>query len=232
MYSCPQRPQLGGWRQLDVDLDQGSRNQRVPPITRAPAAQGGTLIGILSCCGRGCLSLSREQLSYRFTSVEDGKTIRRYSTGACQSCALKAQCTTGLPHERPVHRWYNRSEWQRRRRHQLRIEPCAASASRPAVSRRRRSQTTSSRIAAITNSSVAALAVRRVPRCARRAQSRAGAPALFRPRRWHAPPIRAIHGTFHRRNSRGKIEPWPWSSFGLWLHRADRACTVAFHPAQ
>jgi 5-methylcytosine-specific restriction endonuclease McrA len=28
-----------------------------------------------------------------------------------------------MPHERQIQRWYNRSEWQRRRRHQFRIQP-------------------------------------------------------------------------------------------------------------
>ena len=36
-----------------------------------------------------------ERLTYRFTAQEDGKTLRRYWTTACQGCALKAQCTTG-----------------------------------------------------------------------------------------------------------------------------------------
>jgi hypothetical protein len=44
-----------------------------------------------------------EQLTYRFTAQEDGKTLRRYWTTACQSCALKAQCTTGR--ERRITRW-------------------------------------------------------------------------------------------------------------------------------
>ena len=44
-----------------------------------------------------------ERLTYRFASVEDGKTIRRYWTGACKSCALKARCTTGP--ERRISRW-------------------------------------------------------------------------------------------------------------------------------
>src|SRR5260370_37394621 len=44
-----------------------------------------------------------ERLTYRFAGVEDGKTIRRYWTGACKSCALKAQCTTGP--ERRISRW-------------------------------------------------------------------------------------------------------------------------------
>jgi hypothetical protein len=42
-------------------------------------------------------------LSYRFQGVEEGKTIRRYWTGASKSCALKAQCTTGS--ERRISRW-------------------------------------------------------------------------------------------------------------------------------
>jgi hypothetical protein len=44
-----------------------------------------------------------ERLTYRFAGVEDGKTIRRYSTSVCKSCALKAQCTTGP--ERRISRW-------------------------------------------------------------------------------------------------------------------------------
>jgi len=44
-----------------------------------------------------------ERLTYRHQSLEDGKTIRRYSTSACKTCALKAQCTTGP--ERRISRW-------------------------------------------------------------------------------------------------------------------------------
>jgi len=44
-----------------------------------------------------------ERLTYRFAGVEDGKTIRRYWTSACKSCALKARCTTGA--ERRISRW-------------------------------------------------------------------------------------------------------------------------------
>jgi transposase len=44
-----------------------------------------------------------ERLTYRFTSEENGKKLRRYWTGACKTCALKAQCTTG--HERHIARW-------------------------------------------------------------------------------------------------------------------------------
>jgi hypothetical protein len=44
-----------------------------------------------------------ERLTYRFTGEEDGKKLRRYLTSACQTCALKAQCTTG--HERRISRW-------------------------------------------------------------------------------------------------------------------------------
>jgi hypothetical protein len=38
-----------------------------------------------------------EQLPYRFTNEEDGKTLRRYWTTACQACALKSKCTTDPP---------------------------------------------------------------------------------------------------------------------------------------
>jgi transposase len=44
-----------------------------------------------------------ERLTYRYTNVEDGKTLRRYWTGSCKTCALKAQCTTGT--ERRITRW-------------------------------------------------------------------------------------------------------------------------------
>jgi hypothetical protein len=44
-----------------------------------------------------------ERLTYRYTNEEDGKTLRRYWTTACQTCALKAQCTTGR--ERRISRW-------------------------------------------------------------------------------------------------------------------------------
>ncbi len=36
-----------------------------------------------------------EQLTYRYTNEEDGKTLRRYWTTACGACALKSKCTTG-----------------------------------------------------------------------------------------------------------------------------------------
>ena len=44
-----------------------------------------------------------ERLPYRYTNEEDGKTLRRYWTTACQACALKGQCTTGK--ERRISRW-------------------------------------------------------------------------------------------------------------------------------
>ncbi len=44
-----------------------------------------------------------EQLTYHYTNEEDGKTLRRYWTTACQACALKGQCTTGK--ERRISRW-------------------------------------------------------------------------------------------------------------------------------
>jgi hypothetical protein len=44
-----------------------------------------------------------ERLTYRFTSEEDSKMMRRYWTDACKACALKTKCTTGP--ERRVARW-------------------------------------------------------------------------------------------------------------------------------
>ncbi len=39
------------------------------------------------------LCAAGERLSYRYTNEEDGKTLRRYWTTACQACTSK--CTTG-----------------------------------------------------------------------------------------------------------------------------------------
>ena len=44
-----------------------------------------------------------EQLTYRYSHVEDGKTQRRYMTNACADCALKSLCTTAK--ERRISRW-------------------------------------------------------------------------------------------------------------------------------
>ena len=44
-----------------------------------------------------------ERLTYRFSGIEKGKTIRRYWTNACKGCALKAECTMGP--ERRISRW-------------------------------------------------------------------------------------------------------------------------------
>lgn len=44
-----------------------------------------------------------ERLSYRYTNVEDGLTLKRYWTTACGGCAMKARCTPAK--ERRVTRW-------------------------------------------------------------------------------------------------------------------------------
>ena len=44
-----------------------------------------------------------EQLTYRFSTEEHGKTIRRYWTTACPKCPLQSRCTTGS--ERRIPRW-------------------------------------------------------------------------------------------------------------------------------
>ncbi len=44
-----------------------------------------------------------QRLAYSFTTSENGLVLRRYSTKACQSCAIKNSCTTGK--ERRITRW-------------------------------------------------------------------------------------------------------------------------------
>jgi transposase len=44
-----------------------------------------------------------EKLTYRMTTEEDGKMMRRYWTNACPNCPLKSKCTTG--NERRIPRW-------------------------------------------------------------------------------------------------------------------------------
>ena len=44
-----------------------------------------------------------ERLTFRYTNIENGLTLRRYWTTACQTCAIKHQCTTGK--ERRITRW-------------------------------------------------------------------------------------------------------------------------------
>ena len=45
----------------------------------------------------------RERLAYHYTNEEDGLRLRRYWTSACQTCAIRSQCTTGK--ERRITRW-------------------------------------------------------------------------------------------------------------------------------
>jgi hypothetical protein len=47
--------------------------------------------------------LKTSRITYHYTNEEDGKTLRRYWTNACQGCSLKGQCTTGK--ERRISRW-------------------------------------------------------------------------------------------------------------------------------
>ena len=46
---------------------------------------------------------ARERLTYRSTSNDGGKMMRRYWTNACRACALKSKCTPYT--ERRVSRW-------------------------------------------------------------------------------------------------------------------------------
>jgi hypothetical protein len=44
-----------------------------------------------------------ERLTYRYSNEENGPILRRYWTNGCGACAIKHQCTTGVP--RRVTRW-------------------------------------------------------------------------------------------------------------------------------
>jgi hypothetical protein len=44
-----------------------------------------------------------EKLTYRLTSEQDGKMMRRYWTNVCPNCPLQSKCTTG--NERRIPRW-------------------------------------------------------------------------------------------------------------------------------
>jgi hypothetical protein len=52
-----------------------------------------------------------ERLTYRTTTTDGGKTIRRYWASACGSCVLKSQCTNGK--ERRVSRWVHEDVLER-----------------------------------------------------------------------------------------------------------------------
>ena len=70
------------------------------PSRQRPLRQAG-----LHLCRRGrrLSSPAGRQLTYHYTNEEEGKTLRRYWTTACQACALKSKCTTGK--ERRISRW-------------------------------------------------------------------------------------------------------------------------------
>ncbi len=48
-----------------------------------------------------------EKLSYRYSNIENGQTLRRYWTNACGNCVLKELCTTGK--ERRITRYRRRA---------------------------------------------------------------------------------------------------------------------------
>jgi len=50
-----------------------------------------------------CRCPAGEDLTYRYTSIEDGLTTHSYWSSNCRTCALHNQCTTGK--ERRVRRW-------------------------------------------------------------------------------------------------------------------------------
>jgi len=53
-----------------------------------------------------------EALAYRFSTVEEGRSIRYYSTAACRTCALKPQCTRNKESRR-ITRWEDEAVLER-----------------------------------------------------------------------------------------------------------------------
>jgi hypothetical protein len=53
-----------------------------------------------------------EPLTYRFSTVEQGRSIRTYSTAACSTCALKPQCTRNKESRR-ITRWEDEAVLER-----------------------------------------------------------------------------------------------------------------------
>ena len=53
-----------------------------------------------------------EALTYRFSTVEQGRSIRTYSTAACSTCALKPQCTRNKESRR-ITRWEDEAVLER-----------------------------------------------------------------------------------------------------------------------
>jgi len=53
-----------------------------------------------------------EALTYRFSTVEQGRSIRSYSTAACSTCALKPQCTRNKESRR-ITRWEDEAVLER-----------------------------------------------------------------------------------------------------------------------
>ena len=68
-----------------------------------------------------------EQLTYRYTRKR-GKTLRRYWTTACQTCALKSKCTTGK--ERRISRWEHEAVLEAVQRGSIRTRKRCACAAR------------------------------------------------------------------------------------------------------
>jgi Transposase DDE domain len=75
------------------------------PMTSGLLAKGrfGKQDFVYVAAGDVYLCPAGEQLTYHYTNEEEGKTLRRYWTTACQACALKSKCTTGK--ERRISRW-------------------------------------------------------------------------------------------------------------------------------
>ena len=63
----------------------------------------------------------KAELTYRYTTIESGRETRYYTTSACKSCLLKAQCTRSKENRR-ITRWVN-EEVLERMQERMKAEP-------------------------------------------------------------------------------------------------------------
>ena len=73
-----------------------------------------------------------ETLTYRYTNVENGLTLRRYWTTACPTCPIKRRCTPAK--ERRITRWEHEHVLEAvQRRLDENPRPCASGARRSSI---------------------------------------------------------------------------------------------------
>jgi len=74
----------------------GERTPTIPPLAFGPVSSSVR-------CHTRTVGLRSEPCSYHYTNEENGLVLRRYWTNACQTCAIKRNCTTSK--ERRITRW-------------------------------------------------------------------------------------------------------------------------------